>query len=84
MKTGSDADAASKKRAGSVDLALEDSTIGGEWRNAFAVPKEEYGEAANECIMAYCIAICKWNMCDATTYNQTPASRLMCALTLGG
>ena len=41
---------------------LQDSTIGGEWRNEPAVPKEEYGEAANVSIFAYCSAACKGNM----------------------
>ena len=37
---------AKKKRRGLIDRA-EDSTIGGEWRNASAVPKEEDGWSAN-------------------------------------
>jgi hypothetical protein len=36
-----------QKKRGLLETALEDSTIGGEWRNAPAVPKEEYGEAAD-------------------------------------
>ena len=39
---------AAKKGAVFWRPRLEDSTIGGEWRNAPAVPKEEYGEAADE------------------------------------
>jgi hypothetical protein len=51
---------------------LEDSTIGGEWRNASAVPKEEYGEAADATILAYCIAQFKLDCCMAawTTFEH--------------
>ena len=45
-----------QKKARSGKTAPEDSTIGGEWRNAPAVPKEEYGEAADETILPYCNA----------------------------
>ena len=45
-----------QKKARSGETAPEDSTIGGEWRNVSAVPKEEYGEAADESILPYCNA----------------------------
>ena len=45
-----------QKKARSWKTAPEDSTIGGEWRNVPAVPKEEYGEAADETILPYCNA----------------------------
>jgi len=37
-----------------------------------AVPMEEYGEAANECIVAYCAAQCNWHMWRR---NKVPTGR---------
>jgi hypothetical protein len=49
---------AGKKMARSQDRA-EDSTIGGEWRNAPAVPKEETAGPRTGISMQYCGAQCK-------------------------
>ena len=47
-----------KKGAVAWDRA-EDSTIGGEWRNSSAVPKEEDGWPRTVTIIPYCAAQCK-------------------------
>src|SRR5690242_369220 len=68
-----------KKRRGLIDRA-EDSTIGGEWRNASGVPKEETASPRTGISIPYCAAQCKvhssigWTKGAGRTINGSPKS----------